>query len=41
MTLNLPRTFEPFAAASEYAYGQLRMKAALPPMNALWASVSW
>src|SRR3954451_23099124 len=40
-TANLPLTFEPLAWAREYAYGQLRMKAALPLMNAVCVSPSW
>ena len=42
MTLNLPTTFDCFgSAAIEYAYGQLRMNAALPLTNAVCASPSW
>ena len=42
MTLNLPTIFDDFGSCPiEYAYGQLRMNAALPSTNAVWASPSW
>src|SRR6266496_5482931 len=42
VTLNFPTIFDWLGSVpSEYAYGQLRMNAALPARNAVCASPSW